>query len=165
MEEKDNTYWMAQAMVAAQEAADYGEVPVGAVIVMDDDCVAIGANAMIGSNDPTAHAEIVALRKACAVRENYRLPGATLYVTLEPCSMCMGALIHARIKKVVFGAYDPKTGAAGSLFSFGMDGSLNHSIEVEGGVCEEECSSIVKNFFKMRRRQKSEKTKRLRDEG
>lgn len=158
-EQRDHKYWMGKALVEAKAAALAGEVPVGAIIVIDEECVATGGNAMISGSDPTAHAEIVALRAACKSYGNYRLPTATLYVTLEPCTMCMGALVHARVEKVVFGAFDFKTGAAGSLFSFGDDGSLNHRIEVEGGVCEEECSGMLKNFFKMRRKQKAEKTK------
>lgn len=165
MEQFSDEYWMAKAMEAAEQAAQAGEVPVGAVIVMDNQCVAVGVNAMIGQHDPTAHAEVVALRAACKKIENYRLPGATLYVTLEPCTMCMGALVHARLEKVVFGAFDPKTGAAGSLFSFGDDGSLNHTLKVVGGVCETECSTLLKSFFRMRRKQKAEKTKSLKEGG
>ena len=163
MEEHDHNYWMGLAIEAAKKAILAGEVPVGAVLVVQGELVAVGINAMIESHDPTAHAEIIALRKACRIVENYRLPGSTLYVTLEPCTMCMGALIHARVEHLVFGAYDPKTGAAGSLYSLGTDGNLNHSIEIMGGVREQECAEMLKSFFRMRRKQKAEKTKSLKE--
>jgi len=143
--------FMQQAIALAESAAALGEVPVGAIIVKNDKIIAHAANNPISTHDPTAHAEILALRRAAATLENYRLPATTLYVTLEPCIMCMGAIIHARIKRLVFGAFDPKTGAAGSCYSIGTDNILNHSLEIEGGICENECATLLKNFFKNRR--------------
>jgi len=145
---------MEQAILLARSAADQGEVPVGAIITFNGEIIGEGTNCPITSHDPTAHAEIIALRKAAVNLTNYRLPGTTLYVTLEPCIMCMGAMIHARLQRVVFGAYDPKTGAAGSRYSIGNDKLLNHDIEITGGICETECASLLKIFFKERRKQK-----------
>ncbi len=144
---------MEQAILLACSAADQGEVPVGAIITFNGSIISDGANCPVITHDPTAHAEIIALRKAAANFTNYRLPGTTLYVTLEPCIMCMGAMIHARVQRVVFGAYDPKTGAAGSRYSIGKDNLLNHNIEITGGICETKCASLLKNFFRERRRQ------------
>ena len=145
---------MEQAILLARSAADQGEVPVGAIITFNGEIIGEGANCPVTSHDPTAHAEIIAIRKAAVNLTNYRLPGTTLYVTLEPCIMCMGAMIHARLQRVVFGAYDPKTGAAGSRYSIGSDKRLNHNIEITGGICETECASLLKNFFQERRKQK-----------
>lgn len=145
---------MEQAILLAQSAAAQGEVPVGAIITFEGNIISSGANSPVTTHDPTAHAEIIALRKAAANLTNYRLPGTTLYVTLEPCIMCMGALIHARVQRVVFGAYDPKTGAAGSRYSIGTDNLLNHHIEITGGICDTECAFLLKSFFKERRKQK-----------
>lgn len=145
---------MEQAILLAQSASKQGEVPVGAIITVSGKIISSGANCPVTNNDPTAHAEIIALRKAAAHFTNYRLPGTTLYVTLEPCIMCMGAMIHARVQRVVFGAYDPKTGAAGSRYSIGTDNLLNHHIEITGGICQIQCSTLLKNFFKERRKQK-----------
>lgn len=143
---------MAQALACAREAEAGGEVPVGAVIVDADGAVlARAANAPIARCDPTAHAEILALRAAGRVLGNYRLPGCVLYVTLEPCAMCVGALVHARVARIVYGAADPKTGACGSVFELASSPKLNHRIEVVGGVLGEECSALLKQFFASRR--------------
>ena len=146
--------FMKQALILAKFAAEKGEVPVGALITLDNDIVGEGENCPINNNDPSAHAEIIALRNAAEKLKNYRMPGTTLYVTLEPCIMCMGAIIHARVQKVVFGAYDPKTGAAGSRYSIGDDNLLNHHLEISGGICEDECSHLIKSFFRMRRKKR-----------
>jgi tRNA(adenine34) deaminase len=143
---------MQQALLLAESAAEKAEVPVGALITLDNDIVGKGENCPIRSNDPSAHAEIIALRNAAENLQNYRIPRTTLYVTLEPCIMCMGAIIHARVERVVFGAYDPKTGAAGSLYSIGKDNLLNHHIEITGGILKDECSKLLKNFFRTRRK-------------
>ena len=136
----------------AQRAWQAGEVPVGAVVVAADGSVlAEGANAPIGGSDPTAHAEIVALRAACAHVGNYRLPGATLYVTLEPCAMCMGAMLHSRLARVVFGATDPKTGVCGSVLDLPAVAALNHQTTVVGGVLGDECGELLRAFFRERR--------------
>ena len=146
--------FMQQALILARSAAEHEEVPVGALVVKDEKIIGSGANSPISTHDPTGHAEIVALRKAATALENYRLPATTLYVTLEPCIMCMGAIIHARVDRIVFGAHDPKTGAAGSCYSIGNDGLLNHQLEISGGVCETECAALLKDFFRARRRKK-----------
>lgn len=143
--------WMRHALDLARRAADEGEVPVGAVVVLDDRCIGEGWNRPIGSNDPSAHAEIEALRAAAAAVGNYRLPGATLYVTLEPCIMCAGAIVHARVDTVVYGAADPKAGAAGSLFSLLDSEQLNHRAVVRGGVLADECGALLRDFFSARR--------------
>lgn len=143
--------WMRQALVLAQRAEAEGEVPVGAVIVRDGAIVAEGWNQPITGHDPTAHAEIVALRAAGKAETNYRLAGTTLYVTLEPCVMCAGAIIHARVERVIYGATDLRAGAAGSLFSILGTDQLNHQVDVQGGLLEDECGEMLKNFFKSRR--------------
>ncbi|MGZ5052202.1 MAG: tRNA adenosine(34) deaminase TadA [Methylobacter sp.] len=143
--------WMRYAIRLAQRAEQQGEVPVGAVIVRDNQCIAEGWNIPITSHDPTAHAEVVALRQAGIQIENYRLVDATLYVTLEPCVMCMGAMSHARIKRLVFGAYDPKRGAVCNALSLSDADFLNHRISWDGGVLEMECSDMLRDFFKARR--------------
>ncbi len=143
--------WMRYALQLAQQAALQGEVPVGAVLVQDDNILGEGWNQPISLNDPSAHAEMLAMRAAGQVAANYRLPNTTLYVTLEPCSMCAGAMIHARIARVVFGAYDPKTGAAGSLFSVLNDPRHNHQVQISGGVLAEECAELLRTFFRERR--------------
>jgi tRNA(adenine34) deaminase len=142
---------MRHAIRLAQRAEQQGEVPVGAVIVKDDRCIAEGWNIPITSHDPTAHAEIVALRSAGIQVANYRLTDATLYVTLEPCVMCIGAMSHARIKRLVFGAYDPKRGAVCNALSLTDASFLNHRISWDGGVLETECSEMLRFFFKARR--------------
>ncbi|MGL1933108.1 MAG: tRNA adenosine(34) deaminase TadA [Desulfotalea sp.] len=144
--------YMSQAIQEARLAGEVGEVPVGAVVVHAGKVIGHGHNFMIKNNDPTAHAEIVAIRESCTCQNNYRLPGATIYVTLEPCIMCMGAIIQARIERLVFGAYDFKTGAAGSLYDIGADGELNHRVEIHGGVMIEDCSTLLKDFFRARRK-------------
>jgi len=143
---------MQLAIELAQRAESEDEVPVGAVIVMDGEVIGQGWNRPIGTHDPTAHAEIIALRDAGLHKQNYRIPGSTLYVTLEPCPMCASAIIHARVELVVFGAYDPKGGAAGSVFHLlPPDGRFNHRLECVGGVLEQECGDMLRGFFQRRR--------------
>jgi tRNA(adenine34) deaminase len=143
--------FMRRALQLAERAREAGEVPVGAVIVLDGSVVGEGFNAPITTADPTAHAEIRALREASARMGNYRLPGSTLYVTLEPCAMCVGAMLHARVARVVFGAPDPKTGAAGSVIDlFGVE-QLNHHAQVRGGVLAQECGEVLRVFFRDKR--------------
>jgi len=144
-------YWIRYALNLAGKAQDNGEVPVGAVIVRDNELLSEGWNQPIASNDPTAHAEIVALRAAGNAESNYRLPGSTLYVTLEPCVMCVGAIMHARVARVVYGAKDPRAGAAGSAFSLLESDQFNHTVQVESGILAEECGLILRNFFKQKR--------------
>jgi tRNA(adenine34) deaminase len=144
--------FMALAQAAAEEARAAGEVPVGAVLVRGDEVIGRGFNHPIGAHDPSAHAEMVALRAAAQAVENYRLPGCELYVTLEPCLMCAGAIMHARIARVVFGARDPKTGACGSVVDAFANPQLNHHTTVSGGVLEAECGAALKSFFAERRR-------------
>ena len=143
---------MGRAMELAREAADNGEVPVGAVLVKDGEIIAEGFNHPIGLNDPTAHAEIMTLRRAGLALENYRLVDTTLYVTLEPCAMCAGAMVHARVKRLVYGATEPRTGAAGSIVNIVEHDALNHRMAVTGGVCAEEASAMLKAFFASRRK-------------
>ena len=138
---------LAQATVAAQA----GEVPVGAVIVQDGKVIATGRNAPIAEHDPTAHAEIIAVRAAAKLLGNYRLPDCSLYVTLEPCAMCSGAMLHARLKRVVFGASDAKTGAAGSVINLFDQRQLNHQTTLQGGVMADESAALLKSFFSQRR--------------
>ncbi len=145
-------YWMKTALDQAQNAAGIGEVPVGAALVSDNNLLASAGNSPISSNDATAHAEISVIRAACKTLGNYRLPGTTLYVTLEPCVMCFGAIIHARIERLVFGAYDPKTGAVESCFQFGLKTPLNHQVQCTGGILQKECSLLLKNFFVVKRK-------------
>ena len=142
---------MAQAIAQARNAEALGEVPVGAVVVKDGQIIATGYNHPIGAHDPTLHAEIVALRNAARALGNYRLPGCELYVTLEPCVMCAGAMMHARIARVVYGATDPKTGACGSVLDLFAQEKLNHHTAVAGGVMAEECGILLKEFFAARR--------------
>jgi tRNA(adenine34) deaminase len=143
--------WMLRALELAREAERDGEVPVGAVVVQGDAMVGEGRNRMIGANDPSAHAEIDALRDAGRRLGNYRFPGATLYVTLEPCVMCAGAMIHARIGRVVYATTDPKTGAAGSAFDLLQHERHNHRLDVEGGILATEASEMLSAFFRARR--------------
>lgn len=142
---------MQEALTLAREAAACDEVPVGAVVVQDGVIVGRGFNQPISRHDPTAHAEVMALRDAADRLGNYRLPGCLLYVTLEPCVMCVGAIIHARIGRVVFGATDPKTGACGSVVDLFAELRLNHHAEVTGGVLAEECGALLSSFFAARR--------------
>ena len=143
--------WMRNALEMAKRAEAVGEVPVGAVIVLGNEIIAEGWNRPIGANDPTAHAEINALRAAAARLGNYRLLDADLYVTLEPCVMCAGAIIQARLRRVVFGTNDPKAGVTGSVFDILGTGRLNHQVEVAGGVLAAECAAILQNFFRNKR--------------
>jgi tRNA(adenine34) deaminase len=143
--------WMRQALGLAAHAESAGEVPVGALVVRHGTLIGEGWNRPVGSNDPTAHAEIVALRDAAGRAGNYRLPGSTMYVTLEPCPMCLGAMIHARIQWLVFGAFDPRSGAAGSVFSLADSPHLNHQIGVIGGVQKMLCGDLLRRFFRTRR--------------
>nr|WP_244808112.1 tRNA adenosine(34) deaminase TadA [Caballeronia zhejiangensis] len=149
--ERDRRF-MALAQRAADEARRAGEVPVGAVIVLGDDVIATGFNHPIRGHDPSAHAEMAALRAAAQSLQNYRLPGCELYVTLEPCLMCAGAIMHARISRVVYGATDPKTGACGSVVDMFANAQLNHHTTVTGGVLADECGHALMNFFAERRR-------------
>jgi len=146
--------WMRHAIRLAQRAEKQGEVPVGAVLVKGEQCIAEGWNKPIQNHDPTAHAEMLAIRQAGLAMENYRLTDATLYVTLEPCVMCMGAISHARIKRLVFGAYDPKRGAVCSALSLTEVDFLNHNVAWQGGVLESDCSSLLIDFFQARRNKK-----------
>jgi tRNA(adenine34) deaminase len=147
-----NRALMEQALACAREAEAAGEVPVGAVVVDATGAViARAANAPIARHDATAHAEMLALRAAGLVLGNYRLPGCVLYVTLEPCAMCVGALVHARVARIVYGAADPKTGACGSVFDLAASSKMNHRIEVTGGVLADECGALLKRFFAARR--------------
>ena len=143
--------FMQQALDQAMLAGAAGEVPVGAVLVRDGQIISTGFNQPIGNSDPSAHAEMIALRTAAQDESNYRLPGTTLYVTLEPCTMCAGAMLHARVERVVFGAADPKTGAAGSVLNVFSEKQINHQTQVEGGIMSEECGQVLRNFFKERR--------------
>jgi len=149
--EQPDEYWMQQALDCAARAAQAGEVPVGAVLVAGNERIAAGRNRPIGAHDPSAHAEIDCLRAAGRVLQNYRLTETTLYVTLEPCLMCVGAIVHARVARLVFGAHDPKSGAACSVCrGFELPG-LNHRVAVEGGVLETQCAAPLRAFFRARR--------------
>lgn len=143
--------FMTEALSLAAQGAMANEVPVGALVVVDGVIVGRGFNQPIGSHDPTAHAEVVALRDAAQTIGNYRLPGATLYVTVEPCAMCAGAIQHARIARVVYGASEPKTGACGSVVDLFAEARLNHHAEVEGGLMAEESAALISAFFQRRR--------------
>ena len=143
--------WMGEALALARAAAARGEVPVGALVVRDGAVIGRGGNAPIAACDPTAHAEMAALREAAAAVRNYRLVDCTLYVTLEPCAMCAGAMLHARIARLVFGAYDPKTGACGSVIDLFADTRLNHHATVHSGVRARECGMLLAEFFTSRR--------------
>lgn len=143
---------MKQALIEAKKGFEKGEVPIGAVIAgLDGNIIASAHNQPIGLNDPTAHAEILALRKAGELLNNYRLNNTVLVVTIEPCIMCVGAAIHSRISTLIFGAFDPKGGAAGSLYNPAKDTRLNHQIEIISGIREKECSDLLKDFFRSRR--------------
>lgn len=142
---------MQEALRLAHHAMEQEEVPVGAVLVFEDKIIGKGWNQPIATNDPSGHAEIIALREAAHTLGNYRLPSTTLYVTLEPCTMCAGAILHARVKRLVFGAYDSKTGAAGSVFNVLEDSRHNHSVEVQGGVMEKPSVEMLQSFFRQRR--------------
>ncbi|WP_070883810.1 tRNA adenosine(34) deaminase TadA [Phytopseudomonas seleniipraecipitans] len=142
---------MREALELAAQGAARGEVPVGAVLVQDGEVIGRGFNCPISTHDPSAHAEMVAIRAAAQSVSNYRLPGSTLYVTLEPCAMCAGLIVHSRVQRVVFGASEPRAGMAVSRGQFFDQGFLNHRVLVEGGVLAEECGAVLKAFFKARR--------------
>ncbi|HET7203661.1 MAG TPA: tRNA adenosine(34) deaminase TadA [Steroidobacteraceae bacterium] len=149
--EPADLHFMHRAIELAREAEAAGEVPVGAVIVRDGEILAEGFNRPISTHDPTAHAEMIALRAAAARIDNYRLLGTTLYVTLEPCAMCAGAMVHARVQRLVYAAADPRAGAAGSIFNVARNPALNHRLEVVPGVLAEECGALLRDFFLARR--------------
>lgn len=144
-------YWMSRALALAQQGAAQGEVPVGAVLVLDDECVGEGFNQPIGKHDPTAHAEIVAMRAGAEKLGNYRLIQTTLYVTLEPCVMCAGAMVHARVKRLVYGAKDPRAGAIVSQTEVLNHSFLNHRVEHKGGLLASDCGQLLSRFFQERR--------------
>jgi len=150
-DDMDVKYWMSEALVLARQAAEAGEVPVGAVVVKNGAIIGRGYNQPILRHDPTAHAEVMAMRNAARQLGNYRLTGCDLYVTLEPCCMCAGAMMHARIRRVVYGAPDPKTGACGSVVNLFAESRLNHHTEVIVGVLADESSALLKEFFAERR--------------
>lgn len=150
-QEAEDRYWMSLALQEAERGQEAGEVPVGAVVVLDGRCLARAHNAPIGERDPTGHAEIRVLREAAQRLANYRLPGTTLYVTLEPCPMCVGAMVHARVARLVYGAPDPRTGAAGGALDLVSHPSHNHRIEVTGGVEAERAAAMLREFFRLRR--------------
>ena len=154
MNPQTDEYWMRYALELAKRAWEQGEVPVGAVLVQGDKVIGEGWNRPIGQHDPTAHAEIMALRQGGKVLENYRLLDTTLYVTLEPCVMCAGAMVHSRIMRLVYGAKDEKTGAAGSLLDVIGHPGMNHQIQIDCGVLAEQCAGMLSDFFRMRREQK-----------
>jgi len=151
----NDSFFMGFALNEARLARDAGEVPVGAVIVIENQIAGSGRNQPIGSNDPTAHAEIVALREAARRRGNYRLTEATMYVTIEPCAMCAGAIVNARVKRLVYGAADLRAGGVDTVFRICDNSSLNHQVEVTSGVRAEECRHLMQSFFKRRRKIKS----------
>jgi tRNA(adenine34) deaminase len=144
-------HYMRLALDEARRALSSGEVPVGAVLVQGEQILARGHNGPVAQSDPTAHAEIVVMRAGARRLDNYRLPGTVLYVTIEPCVMCMGALLHARVERLVYGAADPRVGAAGTVFDLACDSRLNHRLEVNSGILEAECRSIIQEFFRSRR--------------
>ncbi len=148
----EDEVWMRAALALAQEAQAHGEVPVGAIIVQQGVKLGAGYNQPIAAHDPTAHAEIIAIREAGKTLGNYRLSGATLYATLEPCTMCAGAIIHARIKRLVFAATDPRTGAAGSVFDSLLDVRHNHRVVVQGGLLADVSANLLREFFQQRRK-------------
>ncbi len=146
----NDEFFMRKALEQAKKSLNRGEVPVGAVVVSAEEILSQAHNESIARNDPTAHAEIVAIRQACQKRRNYRLLDCDLYVTLEPCSMCLGAMVHARVRRLVFGALDPKSGAVKSMMLFPLD-QTNHRIEVKSGVLAQECGKMLKEFFQQKR--------------
>lgn len=150
-------HWMNEAIVQAEGALILGEVPVGAVVVQNGSVVGRGFNSCLSQSDPTAHAEIIALRDAARHLQNYRLPECELYVTLEPCTMCAGAIFHARLKRIIFGAFDYKSGVAGSTINLFNNPQLNHHASIAGGLLEEKCVKLLRNFFRERRTNKATK--------
>lgn len=161
---EQDIYWMHYAMQLAERAEQAGEVPVGAVLVLDNKVIGEGWNLSISRHDPCAHVEIMAIRKAGELIGNYRLLGATLYVTLEPCVMCAGAMIHSRIARVVYGASDLKTGAAGSVFDILSDPRHNHMVGITSGIAAETCSQQLSDFFRRRRAEKKAEKQRAKDQ-
>jgi tRNA(adenine34) deaminase len=151
MERASAERWMQEALEEARRAETEGEIPIGAIILINEKIVGRGRNHSVRSHDPTAHAEVLALRHAAHTMRNYRLPGSILVVTIEPCLMCVGALIHARVDEIVFGAADPKAGAVQSLFQMANDPQLNHQIAVTSGVLADECGGLLRAFFESRR--------------
>ena len=149
-----DTFWMQHALELAKRAESEGEVPVGAIVVYEEQVIGEGWNRPIIDNDPTAHAEIMALRSAAKKINNYRLLDTTLYVTLEPCIMCAGAIIHSRVKRVVYGAFDPKAGAATSAFTILGTDCLNHQVDVEHGILANDCGQVLTDFFRKKRKEK-----------
>ena len=160
---EEDIMWMRHALTLADKAESIGEVPVGACVVLNGELIGEGFNTPITDNDPSAHVELRAVKEAAAAVQNYRLIDATLYVTLEPCSMCAGMLVHARVKRVVFGAKDAKTGAAGSVMNLLQHPALNHQLEVVSGVLADECANKLSDFFRKRRKEikAAKKAKRL----
>lgn len=152
-EMENDAMWMKHALTLADKAESMGEVPVGACVVLNDELIGEGFNTPITDSDPSAHAELRAVKEAASNIQNYRLVDATLYVTLEPCSMCAGMLVHARVKRVVFGAKDAKTGAAGSVMNLLQHPALNHQVEITPGILRDECAAKLSNFFKKRRKE------------
>ena len=148
---RDDEFFMRQALIEACKSLKKDEVPVGAVLVSENEIISRAHNEPIAKNDPTAHAEIIAIRKAGSKKKNYRLSGCDLYVTLEPCAMCLGSAVHARIRRLVFGALDPKGGAVESVMKFPLE-RMNHRVEILGGILAGDCGKILKDFFKMKRR-------------
>jgi tRNA(adenine34) deaminase len=151
LENLSDEFWMSFALAEAQQAKSVDEVPIGAVIVLNNTIIGRGFNQPIRLCDPTAHAEILALREAALRIENYRLTEATIYVTIEPCAMCAGAIVNARIKRIVYGAVEPRQGAVNSIFQICTNRSLNHQVEVTAGITEEECKALMQTFFQVRR--------------
>jgi len=149
---EEDERFMRAALAEAKVAASVNEVPVGAVVVRGGEIIGRGLNRPVQDSDPTAHAEIMAIRAAAVSEKNYRLNGTTVYVTLEPCAMCMGAMLNARVSRVVFGAYDPKAGAAGSVVDLSDNRKLNHQVEVNGGLFEDKCGALLQKFFESRRK-------------
>lgn len=157
---KNDTYYMDMAIEEAKKAGQKGEVPIGCVIVAETgEVISAAHNLTISLSDPTAHAEILAIRKASKELNNYRLPGMSLYATIEPCIMCMGAIVHARFSRVVFGACDEKWGGAGSLYNLADDSRLNHSLDVIPSVCADACRTLMQDFFRLRRREQKARKK------